>query len=176
MQVSPGSFRQPSRGVFSLRGSRRLRFEQIRKQLFIDIAGEEARKLPPQPGGQVAREFILAVIEAMQDERAEQHLAPGVLGAFLFAQSCLEGLSLRFDLRQPFFNGFAGHIDILLSLSLRADEDALLHLAGSIQLELSGGLDEIAQAGKAEVSGIELRRLFRDVTADCAEVGPAAFI
>lgn len=56
------------------------------------------------------------------------------------------------------------------------DEDAFLRLAGSVDVEFSRGLDEIAETGKAVVSGIEFRRLLCDMRADRTEIDPAVFV
>ena len=92
--------------------------EQIVKQLLVDVAGEEAGQFAAQPVGQGARNVVAAVFEAMEDERAEQHLAARVPGAFLFAEPGFECRALCIQLGETFFDRFACYASISFSVRL----------------------------------------------------------
>jgi hypothetical protein len=73
--------------------------EEIGEEILVDVAGEEARQFSAEPVCEAAGKFFfLARLKAVQNERAEEDLAPCVVGALLFAQSRLERLLLGFEL------------------------------------------------------------------------------
>ena len=84
--------------------------EEIAKQRLVGIAGEEPRQFAAQPFAEAFREFRVAgVFQSMQDERAEQHFSPCVVGALLFSGASLQGLFLCVELGNSFGNAFASH-------------------------------------------------------------------
>src|SRR3546814_17305427 len=70
--------------------------EQIGKEHLVIVAGEEAWQFAPQPVAEALGELrIVGVFEPVQDERAEQHFAARIVGAFLLSKPRLEGRADR---------------------------------------------------------------------------------
>jgi len=85
--------------------------EQIGEEILVGVAGEEARQFAAEPVSEAAGEFfVLARLEAVQNEGAEQDLAPCVVGALLFAQPRLERLPLGVDLGEPHLDRLSSHV------------------------------------------------------------------
>ncbi|CAH1661856.1 conserved hypothetical protein [Hyphomicrobiales bacterium] len=113
MQVSPDSCGRPPGAACRLPGRRVV--DQVGKQFLVTGARQEVGQLTLEPFAQApGKFFILAVFEAMQDERAEQHLAARVVGAFLLRQTGLERGALRIQFGQALFDRFARHSSNLL--------------------------------------------------------------
>ena len=88
--------------------------QQIGEQRLVVVAGEEARQFPAQPRNQALGEFlIIALLQPVQHQRAEQYLAPCVLGPILLAELCLQGFTLGFELGYPFLDRAPCHSGFL---------------------------------------------------------------
>jgi hypothetical protein len=88
--------------------------EDIYEELAVCIALQEVWEFGAEPFFEaVGERLVSGLIEAVEDESAEEDLAAGIFGAFLFREAGLEGFFLRVEFGETLFDGSAGHGDIL---------------------------------------------------------------
>ncbi len=88
----------------------RLLFDKLREEGAIILADQEARELALEPIGETARELgIMAILQTLEQKRAQQHLAAGIDRTFLLREPGLKRLLPRLELRNAFGNGPSGH-------------------------------------------------------------------